>query len=122
MPIPFCYLLLREGMMELQHLIHRLSDLKTTINRTLLHLQSNNDYNDEIILDLLQKIGEIAPDWFAFISETQIGSREDILTILGDMEYAMRQKDFVIMFDTLNSGLLILVEQFCDVMGEMKNE
>ena len=67
---------------------------------------------------LLKNLAGLLPDWFFFIEQTGIGTKDQILSVLQDMEAAVIAEDTVLLADTLLYGLQKMAGDYMRIIEE----
>jgi hypothetical protein len=65
---------------------------------------------------LLEKLSAVLPNWFFFIEQTEIGSKEQVVQVLQDMEKAIVVEDSVLLADALLYGLQEMVGEYIRII------
>lgn len=109
--------------MDLDKFLANLKELDKEIDRQNRPLGEHGKNWFAGMGEIFRILEGILPEWFFFIEQTQIGAKEDILTILSDLEEAMRIQDRILLADTLLYGLQAAVqESIVIISGAMEDE
>lgn len=104
--------------MDIVKLEDQLELLMNLIEETASNIEESNRQGLNCLPALLESIQKVLPDLFYFIEQTQIGSKEMILSILQDITDAVQKSDEVLLLDSLIFGLQSLLREYCDIINE----
>ena len=109
--------------MDLDEFLTHLKELDAEINRQTSMWGESVKNRFARTKELFGKLEGVLPEWFFFIEQTEIGTKEEILAVLSDLEEALRTEDSVLLADTLLYGLQADVQKYLTVIsGAMEDE
>lgn len=108
--------------MDIYKLIEDFERLVYVIEQKVVVIDNNINQGLEEMSELITQIQKIMPDWFFFIEQTEIGSKEMVMNVLEDIMEAVRMSDGVALTDALIYGLESLLVEYCEVIKEALNE
>lgn len=104
--------------MELDRFLESLKKLDSEIANTVKILENDRKKGFQEISGLTSRLGELLPKWFFFIDQTGIGTKEEILLVLRNLEEAMQEQDSVLLADALLFGLQVKVQEYGGIIEE----
>lgn len=107
--------------MDVNQFLINLKELDAMIDTQVVFLDGNRKKAFQEMQILFQKLELLLPDWFFLIGQTGTGTNEQILTVLSDMEEAMRTEDSILLADTMLFGLQTTVRDYIRIIDEALN-
>lgn len=104
--------------MELDRFLTELIEMNTEIHQKVDVIENDREKGMQEMPELLNRLTSLMPKWFYFIDQTGIGTKENILLILRDMEEAMQREDSILLADALLYGLHTIAEEYIEVIKE----
>ncbi len=104
--------------MDLNRFLTGLKELHEEITLKTKALENDSKKGFRGMSDLIQRMTVLLPEWFLFIEQTEIGTKEEILLVLRDMEEAMQKEDSVLLADTLLFGLQARTGEYIRIVEE----
>lgn len=102
--------------MDLLELLEQLNLIIQHIDVTVDALEKNFYKGLREIPELMEQIQGSLADWFFFIEQTQLGSKELIVDILKDVMNAVQAGDEVLLLDALIYGLQSTTGEYYDTI------
>ena len=104
--------------MEIRGFLEKLKGLKDKAVMQTELVENNGKNRIETMAELVQMIEAILPEWFFFIDQTEIGSKDEILLVLKDIQKGSLAEDSVYLADVLWNGLRRLAMAYIDMIEE----
>lgn len=104
--------------MDVNQFLINLKELDAMIDTQVVLLDGNRKKAFQEMQNLFQKLELLLPDWFLLIDQTGIGTNEQILTVLSDMEEAMRTEDSILLADAILFGLQTTARDYIRIIDE----
>lgn len=104
--------------MDIDNFVKQLEMIINEIEEKVNKIENNTNAGIKAMPELIGSIQNILPDWFYFIEQTDIGSKEMIVTVLNDIALAMNNEDSILLVDALIFGMQELMLEYRNVIKE----
>lgn len=102
--------------MDLEKFLFTMSGLCEEIGQKTERLENDAQKGFQEMPGLLEHLAAALPSWFFFIEQTGIGSKEQVLQVLQDMERAIKAEDSVLLADALLYGLRDMAGEYIKII------
>ncbi len=106
------------GNMDINKFLEDITRIIKELETIVDSVENNLNVGIQKMNKTIETIKDILPEWFFFIEQTGIGEKQEILTVLNDIEYGMKEKDSVCLADAVAFGLRELLITYKNVIEE----